>query len=197
MPLIGHRVVLERSARYVELALVRTAEHDRLRHLAGHDPLTGAVNRSEFRHRLASALAIGEREVAVAFCDLDGFKQINDTWGHQAGDVVLVQVAERLRGQLRLGDELARLGGDEFTALVRNVPDADAAMHVGGRLPDAVRDPFVVAGQQIRLGLSVGIALSSADAGADALLGRADEALYLAKREGGGRVRVAPAVDSR
>jgi diguanylate cyclase (GGDEF)-like protein/PAS domain S-box-containing protein len=191
-PLIGHRHVLDRSARYVELALVRTAEHRRLRHMAGHDSLTGVANRAEFRHRLAAALAIGERDLAVAFCDLDGFKRVNDTWGHRAGDAVLVEVADRLRAQLRLGDELARLGGDEFTALARSVVDTEAAMHVGSRLLAAFRDPFVVEGNEVRLGLSVGVALSTPGVAADALLARADDALYLVKREGGGGVRVAP-----
>src|SRR5213076_1422544 len=92
-PFIGHRHVLERSARYVQLALVRTAEHQRLRHLAGHDALTGVANRTEFRDRLAHALAIGEQDLAVAFCDLDRFKPVNDTYGHRVGDDVLVAVA--------------------------------------------------------------------------------------------------------
>ena len=106
-PLIGHRHVLDRSARYVQLALVRTAEHQRLRHLAGHDALTGVANRAEFRDRLAHALAIGEEDLAVAFCDLDDFKPINDNYGHRVGDFVLVEVASRLRSCLRTGDELA------------------------------------------------------------------------------------------
>jgi diguanylate cyclase (GGDEF)-like protein/PAS domain S-box-containing protein len=190
-PLAGHRHVLEGAARHVELALVHSAEHRRLRHLAGHDSLTGVANRAEFRRRLASALAIGERDFGVAFCDLDGFKLVNDTWGHQAGDAVLVEVADRLRHQLRTGDELARIGGDEFTALVRNVADDGAALHVATRLLDAVREPFVVAGEPVQLGLSVGVAASAAGATADELLARADEALYEVKRSGGHGVRVA------
>lgn len=189
-PLVGHRHVLERSARYVELALVHSAEHRRLRHLAGHDSLTGVANRAEFRHRLASALAIGERDVAVAFCDLDGFKQINDRWGHQAGDQVLVEVAERLRDQLRVGDELARVGGDEFTVLVRNVADAQAALHVATRLLDAVRAPFRVGTHEVRLGLSIGVARSRRGVTADELLATADTALYDVKRGGGSGVRL-------
>ncbi len=184
-PLIGHRDQLERAARHVQLALVRTAEHSRLRHLAGHDALTGVANRTEFRNRLALALAIGERDLAVAFCDLDGFKAVNDTWGHRAGDVVLVEVADRLRMLLRTGDELARIGGDEFTVLLRNVPDAAAARHVASRLLAAVEAPFVVEGEEVVLGLSVGLALSTPDTTADELLASADEALYAVKRAGG------------
>jgi diguanylate cyclase (GGDEF)-like protein/PAS domain S-box-containing protein len=189
-PLIGHRHVLDRSARYVQLALVRTAEHERLQFLAGHDSLTGVANRAQFRDRLAHALAIGEAALAVAFCDLDHFKPVNDTYGHRAGDTVLIEVAARLRGALRAGDELARIGGDEFTVLLRNVPDPAAARHVADRLLAAVADPFSIQRDEVALGLSVGIALAEPGASADDLLARADEALYLAKRAGGTRAHV-------
>jgi diguanylate cyclase (GGDEF)-like protein len=170
---------------------VRTAEHQRLRHLAGHDALTGVANRVEFRDRLAHALAIGERDLAVAFCDLDHFKPINDTYGHRGGDTVLVQVADRLRLSLRTGDELARIGGDEFTVLLRNVPDGATASAVADRLLATVSEPFQAGGDPVTLGLSVGIALSGGDASAETLLARADEALYEAKRAGGLQARVA------
>jgi diguanylate cyclase (GGDEF)-like protein len=190
-PLVGHRYVLGRSVRYVQLALVRTAEHQRLGHLARHDSLTGVANRAEFRDRLAQALALGERDLAVAFCDLDRFKPVNDTFGHSAGDAVLVEVADRLRRTLRTGDELARLGGDEFTVLLRDVGDASAAAPVAERLLAAVREPFAVpSGDPVEVGLSVGLALWSEGATADGLLASADEALYEAKRVGGGVVRV-------
>jgi diguanylate cyclase (GGDEF)-like protein/PAS domain S-box-containing protein len=213
-PLVGHRYVLGRSVRYVQLALVRTAEHQRLGHLARHDSLTGVANRGEFRDRLARALAVGERDLAVAFCDLDGFKPVNDTFGHPAGDAVLVQVADRLRRLLRSGDELARLGGDEFTVLLRNVADSGAAAQVGERLLTAVEEPFLVPAREggggaggeggegggadavlvpVSVGLSIGIALSSSGATADGLLGAADAALYDAKRSGRGAARVAAA----
>jgi diguanylate cyclase (GGDEF)-like protein len=188
--------VLGRSIQYARLAIVRNAEHRRLRHLAGHDSLTGVANRSEFRDQLAAALAIGERDLAVAFCDLDRFKPVNDTFGHSAGDAVLVEVADRLRRTLRGGDELARLGGDEFTVLLRDVPDGAAAAHVGERLLAAVAEPFALPGGDVpvsvTVGLSVGIALWSAGATADGLLAAADAALYDAKRAGGGAALVAP-----
>ena len=189
-PLIGHRVVLERSARYVALALVRTAEHQRLRHLAVHDALTGVANRVTFRARLDAALSAEERHVAVAFCDLDGFKPINDTWGHRAGDTVLVSVAQRLRDNLRAGDELARVGGDEFTVLLRDVPDRASAELVANRLHTSLAEPFDIEGTPVRLALSVGIALSSIGGSADALLASADAALYDAKRAGGDGTRI-------
>jgi diguanylate cyclase (GGDEF)-like protein len=186
-PLVGHRHALSRWTSFVRLALIRTAEHQRLRHLAGHDALTGVANRASFRDRLAGALAIGERDLAVAFCDLDAFKPVNDTYGHQVGDDVLVEVAARLRQQLRVGDELARIGGDEFTVLMRNVPDTTTAGHVADRLLGAVAQPFAVPGGEVRIGLSVGVALAGSGATADGLLTTADAALYACKRAGGGR----------
>ncbi|MET0728294.1 MAG: diguanylate cyclase [Acidimicrobiales bacterium] len=189
-PLAGHRQALERAARYVQLAVVRTAEHQQLRHLAGHDALTGAENRTEFRDALARALAIGERSLAVAFCDLDGFKAVNDSLGHLSGDQVLVEVADRLRSSLRVGDSLARMGGDEFTVLFRNVPDASAARHLTERLSAALAEPFHVAGLDVLVGISVGVALAEPDVSADLLLRRADEALYRVKRSGGGAAAV-------
>ena len=190
-PLIGHRSALERAVRYVQLALVRTAEHQRLQHLAGHDALTGVANRTQFRDRLAEALAMGERDLAVAFCDLDKFKPVNDSFGHSAGDAVLIEVAARLRAALRAGDQLARLGGDEFTVLLRGVRDDAAARHVADRLLQTVREPFVLPnGEAVTIGLSIGIAMWRPGATADGLLSEADDALYVSKRTGGGRAEV-------
>ncbi len=180
-PLAGHRQAIERAIRYVQLALVRTAEHQQLRHLAGHDALTGVANRKEFRDELARALAIGERHLAVAFCDLDGFKAVNDAFGHPAGDAVLIEVADRLRSSLRVGDSLARMGGDEFTVLCRNVPDAAAARHVAERLRDAMAEPFRIHGIDAVVGISVGVARAEEGLTADVLIARADEALYRVK----------------
>jgi diguanylate cyclase (GGDEF)-like protein/PAS domain S-box-containing protein len=188
--LMGHHKALDRLTSYVQLALVRTAEHQRLLHLAGHDSLTGVANRASFRDRLAQALAIGERHLAVAFCDLDRFKPVNDTYGHRTGDEVLVEVARRLRQTLRVGDELARIGGDEFTVLMRNVPDAATARHVADRLLTAVEAPFAVPGGEVRVGLSAGVALADRGATADSLLATADAALYACKRAGGSRCAV-------
>ena len=186
-PRLGHRHALDRAVGHVSLALVRTAEHQRLQHLAGHDSLTGVANRGSFRDHLAAALAIGEHHLAVAFCDLDGFKPVNDTYGHKAGDDVLVEVAARLRSRLRVGDELARIGGDEFTVLLRNVPDAAVAAQVADRLLLAVEEPFVVHDGEVRVGMSVGVALGAGIGNADDLLAAADTALYACKQSGGGR----------
>ena len=189
-PRLGHRHALDRAVGHVSLALVRTAEHQRLQHLAGHDSLTGVANRAAFRDHLAAALAIGEHDLAVAFCDLDGFKPVNDTYGHRAGDDVLVEVAARLRSRLRVGDELARIGGDEFTVLLRNVPDATVAAQVADRLLLAVREPFSVDDEEVRVGMSVGVALGAGIGNADDLLAAADTALYACKQSGGGRAVV-------
>ena len=155
--------------------------------VVGHDALTGVANRMSFRTRLAAAVVTGERNLAVAFCDLDAFKPVNDSYGHRIGDDVLVEVAARLRSRLRVGDELARIGGDEFTVLLRNVPDATVAGQVADRLLLAIEEPFPVPGGEVRVGMSVGVALATRGATVDDLLSAADAALYACKRAGGGR----------
>ena len=164
-----------------------------LRHLAFHDALTGLANRALFLDRLDHALELHRRDLrplAVALCDLDDFKVVNDTCGHGAGDELLVRVAERLRGGLRPADTLARLGGDEFAVLLEHGDDADL---VAGRLVDALSAPFVVDGSPLRLAASVGLAVVAADEPTPdrgELLVRADTAMYSAKRAGKGVVRV-------
>jgi diguanylate cyclase (GGDEF)-like protein len=189
-PLLGHRRVFDRLARYVRLAMTRSVEHDRLRQLAGTDPLTGAMNRAGFRDRLAAELAEGEPGVTVAFCDLDGFKPVNDSFGHRAGDAVLVEVVQRLRAAVRRSDVLARFGGDEFTILFRHGTGDDIAGIAGQRLLDAMEEQYSVGDSRVRLGLSIGLATSRPGDTADVLLARADAALYDAKRAGGGCMRV-------
>ncbi len=184
-PLLGHQMGLDSQARYAQLAIQKWVEHQRLIHIAGHDGLTGVANRATFRERLAEALAIGEGELAVAFCDLDAFKPINDTHGHHVGDQVLVQVADRLRTALRVGDDLARLGGDEFTVLLRNVSDEASANHLAERMLASMATPLYIDDLAITIGLSIGIALVTPGLTADTLLALADGALYEAKRNGG------------
>lgn len=186
-PLVAHRRRFDRAVRFVQLALQRHAEHQRLLHLVRHDPLTGVANRAQFRDRLVEALTVGERDLAVAFCDLDGFKQVNDRYGHRVGDDVLVEVADRLRAVLRAGDVLARMGGDEFTVLLRNIANAEAATSIGQRLVATLDEPIVVAGASVQLGLSVGLTLVAPADSADDVLEGADRALYRVKRSGGAR----------
>jgi diguanylate cyclase (GGDEF)-like protein len=181
-PFLGHRRALVRAADYVSLALSRASEQDRLLYLAGHDSLTGTANRAAFVESLDQMLGHGEVNIAVGYADLDGFKQVNDRFGHAAGDEILVAVAERIRSQLRSGDLRARIGGDEFTLLLRNVPETGVAEGVARRVVDALSTDFAVDANCVRLGVSVGIAMGRSGADATTLLREADAALYEAKR---------------
>ncbi|GIM89098.1 hypothetical protein Ato02nite_008910 [Paractinoplanes toevensis] len=168
-----------------------------LSHQAFHDSLTGLPNRSYLleraEHAVASAASTGGR-VALMLLDLNGFKEVNDTAGHQAGDELLQQVAKRLLGTVRDNDVVSRLGGDEFAILLTHDPDEEIATRVAGRIVDRLREPFGIDGAQVRIGGSVGIALYPDDADAyDDLMRGADTAMYDAKREtkelGGGSRR--------
>ena len=155
---------------------------------ATHDALTGLPNRAFFNGQLSHSLvgAMPERPLALLLIDLDRFKEVNDTLGHQAGDEVLCLVAERLRGALRPEDTVARLGGDEFAVLL---PETDevAAVRVAERLRDAMDAPLALAGHPVSVDLSTGIALAPAQAAdATTLLRYADVAMYEAKASGGG-----------
>jgi diguanylate cyclase (GGDEF)-like protein len=124
--------------------------------------------------------------MALMILDLDGFKEINDTYGHQAGDTVLKQVAKRLRTKLRDSDTIARLGGDEF-AVVLGGDDQAGAAEAAARLMKAFEQPFRVKGKKLQLGGSIGVAVFPQDGVySDTLMRKADEAMYQAKRAGGG-----------
>ena len=171
-------------------ALARLRDEERMRHEALHDPLTGLPNRTLLRDRLAHALARSQRghgATGVLFVDLDNFKHVNDTYGHAAGDLVLVELGGRLRTGVRPADTVARLGGDEFVVVCEGV-DEDSAVVLGRRLQEAILLPLMVAGLRHELSASIGIALGHA--GADALLADADAAVYRAKAAGGGRVEL-------
>ncbi|MFF5297495.1 sensor domain-containing diguanylate cyclase [Paractinoplanes globisporus] len=168
-----------------------------LSHQAYHDSLTGLPNRSYLLDRAEQAVevagATGTR-AALMLLDLNGFKQVNDTAGHQAGDMLLQQVAKRLLGAVRDDDVVSRLGGDEFAILLTRDPDEHVATAVAGRIVDRLREPFTIEGQEVRIGGSVGIALFPDDADAyDELMRAADTAMYDAKRDtkkfGGGSRR--------
>jgi diguanylate cyclase (GGDEF)-like protein len=152
-----------------------------LREQARADPLTGLGHHRPLAERLASGHLNG---TALLVIDVDRFKTVNDTHGHQVGDHTLVELAKRLQAGLRPGEELYRVGGDEFVALVE-VAGPDAAAQVGRRLADAARHTGVT--------VSVGAAISTGDEPASALLNRADAALYGAKRAGRDAVHVATA----
>jgi diguanylate cyclase (GGDEF)-like protein/PAS domain S-box-containing protein len=184
--------VMQRGDTRKYVAIVRdVSERVRLQqaleHQAFHDDLTGLANRALLRDRLDHALARARRvasTVVVMFADLDGFKMINDTLGHETGDLLLVEVADRIRLGVRDGDTAARLGGDEFAILLDDSSrdDARATAH---RILDSLREPFVVEGRQIFVRASIGLADNYDDAlDADELLCRADIAMYAAKARG-------------
>ncbi len=169
----------------------RRALEETLRHQAGHDPLTGLLNRAVLLEALERAIARARRahtRVAVLFIDLDAFKDINDTWGHVAGDTALIEVGARIRRAVRADAVVARLGGDEFAVVLEDLEEADHAFRVAERLLAAIERPLVIGGAERRLGASTGIAFSSdhLDDAAE-LLAAADQAMYEAKRAGGSR----------
>ncbi len=165
---------------------------NRIRQLAHYDTLTGLANRTNFREQLDARLAAPEARLGLLYIDLDGFKLVNDTKGHRAGDALLERVAQRLRAVCdRPGMAIARLGGDEFAVLVPH-DDADRAAALATALIEALGAPYALgADQNVRIGASIGIALAPAH-GRDTenLLARADIALYAAKAAGKGLARL-------
>jgi diguanylate cyclase (GGDEF)-like protein len=178
----------------IEDVTERRVSAERIFHLAHHDALTDLPNRALFQEHLGAAVedAICEQglRATLMLCDLDCFKQVNDTFGHPAGDELLRQVSRRMRQVIRKTDVLARLGGDEFAVLHLSEAGPDEAHALAGRLVNAIREPFDILGRAVAIGLSVGIAQAPTDAGSlGELMKRADLALYAAKR--GGRNRFA------
>lgn len=159
-----------------------------IRHIAHHDALTGLPNRSLFRDRLTHAMAQADRyhqKLAVMFLDLDRFKAINDTLGHNVGDQLLKIAAERLRSCVRDSDTVARLGGDEFTVIVEDIVEDHDAAAVAQKILDTLSQPFNLYGHEVFISVSVGVTLyPSDDENADNLLRNADSAMYRAKEFG-------------
>jgi diguanylate cyclase (GGDEF)-like protein len=165
---------------------------ERLQHDALHDALTELPNRTLFLDRLEQALRRARRAgpesgAAVLFLDLDRFKVVNDSLGHQAGDVLLQAVALRLEAALRPGDTVARIGGDEFTLLLEDVTDAREATVVAERVLTTLAEPFAIAGRDLHVSGSVGIALGGANVDPEELIRDADVAMYRAKAQGKAR----------
>ncbi|HEX5353484.1 MAG TPA: EAL domain-containing protein [Rhodanobacteraceae bacterium] len=190
---------------HIGRAIERQRAEDRLIHDASHDPLTGLPNRALFLERLNQSIVRARRkpdsQFAVLFIDLDRFKIVNDSLGHLAGDRLITQVASRLKGALRREDmiavsglavpcscTLARLGGDEFTILLTDIDDPSDAVRVASRVDEALRQPFIIDGQDVYTTASIGIASSTSGYDtADAILRDADLAMYRAKALGKAR----------
>ncbi|MEK6325903.1 MAG: EAL domain-containing protein [Actinomycetota bacterium] len=185
------RQVLLSFAEHVSLALNHARAVEEAMHEALHDSLTGLPNRSLFLDRLRHAVTRAERAgipVAVLFCDLDGFKTVNDSLGHRTGDRLLVSVAERFEGALRPTDTIARLGGDEFAVLLEELRGPDEAARAAQRLLDSLRSPFELREREFFISASIGIATGNKEA--ETLLRDADLAMYRAKSRGKGRYAI-------
>ncbi len=172
----------------------RKVFEERLTHQAFHDSLTGLPNRALLYDRIHHALERAQRNcetIAIMFMDLDGFKTVNDSYGHAIGDQLLVELGNRLRTWIRTGDTVARLGGDEFTILLEDIGTIDEATQIATRIIDGLDTPVTIEGVDHRVHASLGIAFNHPnDLRSDVLLRHADTALYRAKRAGGGQYAV-------
>lgn len=172
----------------VEDITAHKRDQQQLKHLAYHDVLTGLPNRALFADRLQLAMAQARRRgmaLAVGYMDLDHFKNVNDSWGHEVGDLLLVEVAQRLKDELRADDSISRFGGDEFAILLADVQDVTRLDELLHRLLERIASPYLIAGHTLNISMSLGITLyPDDDADADLLLRHADEALYEAKKGG-------------
>lgn len=192
--LLGGAAVLVGVA--IAVVVIRTVRERGARdaYLATHDPLTGLPNRTLLMDRLRHAIHRAERQqalVGLMFIDLDRFKAINDSFGHAAGDKVLITVASRVDGQLRKSDTLARLSGDEFVALLEELPDTASIESTAQRIVDSCAAPVRVDDHDIPVSVSVGIALYPQHGRSyDELLSRGDTAMYLSKQAGRNRWQV-------
>lgn len=195
-PTPAETATLEMAGNLATLCIEHHNTTRALAHLVRHDPLTGLPNRIFFEDRLQQAMALADRsgnEVAVFVMDVDHFKQINDTLGHDAGDALLQQFAQRLSTELRVSDTFARMGGDEFMLILPELSARSDAMAVAEKMQKSLEEPFHVCGQDLRVTSSMGIAIFPDD-GQDSptLQRRADEQMYKVKRRGRNGYSITP-----
>jgi len=173
--------------------LAKREAEDRLKHQALTDELTGLPNRRSLSERLALSLSIAQRQeliLALLYIDLDGFKLVNDSLGHAVGDLLLIQVAQRLQAGIRRSDTLARLGGDEFTVILTTIRTPKEAEKIAASLLDALSEQFIIDGHKISVGASIGVSLCPKDAvDPMILLQQADSAMYASKGSGKNQIR--------
>lgn len=192
LPVVRNDEVGHLIAAFNRLLVKLNGNQAELARIAHHDTLTGLPNRALLSDRLRQVLAQAQRRktrVGLLFLDLDGFKHINDTLGHKAGDEVLRKVANRFAKIVREADTLARVGGDEFVLLLSDLGDnaEEAAGSVAVKCINALQNPFSISGTTCGVGVSIGIALGSGSSSSDALLLAADHAMYDAKKAGRGQ----------
>ena len=183
----------------VAAAIERKQAEARLHHIARHDPLTDLANRDLFHQQFEAALENVSRfggNLALLYIDLDKFKQVNDRYGHHTGDLLLCEVAQRIRGHLREGDVVGRMGGDEFVVLLCRLQSVADSVQVAEKLRAAINRPFELADRTLHASTSVGVATYPLHGHSSRDLTRAaDAAMYQVKQDGGNRVRVAMPAD--
>jgi diguanylate cyclase (GGDEF)-like protein len=191
--LVGGAIIMVLMRRLSRSSSELEAARADAQHRAMHDPLTGLANRAGFQERLGQAIAAlgrGQNPIALLALDLDKFKQVNDTLGHESGDQLLQQVAQRLKPLLRENDTVARLGGDEFAIIQTGVKGVNDSKVLSDRIIAKVSEPYSLAGAQAKIGVSIGIALASEPKDGTDLAARADFALYEAKDAGRNQYKV-------
>lgn len=189
----GWADLLERTARIAAIAVTRSEIETQLAHQATHDPLTGLPNRLLFLDRCEQALRRRLRtgaDVAVVFIDLDGFKLVNDSRGHEVGDQLLITVGERLLGVIRETDTVARFGGDEFAILCEGLSDFPRVVQLADRVQHALASPVFLDGSDLLVPASIGVAVLGKEVDVATLVGNADAAMYRAKQLGGNRCEI-------
>jgi diguanylate cyclase (GGDEF)-like protein len=190
-PITDHGGIYLGAVALVTDVTERRALEQRLEADARRDALTGVANRTALFEALSAKFAAGRR-VAALYIDLDGFKNVNDAFGHAVGDEVLRTVAARLSGVVRAGDIVARVGGDEFVVVSDSFEGPVDAVALGSRIRDVLARRVSLAATHVDVGACVGIAFMT-NGDADSLLSDADQALYCAKRAGRGRVELSTA----